>query len=159
METRKERSAGVGQGGHMARYGQLKNTASPLHMSKFGGHLLKSNLFITPTKLAWVPKLHNRLYSAVLQRLYNRFHTSNMHIKNKDSILKLIVPCLERHSRTIQQLAFRVTFAYLKVHDSSFVCRGFTVSPQIPHTPLGCCCCCSTRRRKLFLQPLKSGLV
>jgi len=36
-----------------------------------GGHIFKSNLFIMPTKLAWVPKLHDRLYSTVLQRLYN----------------------------------------------------------------------------------------
>lgn len=48
METREERSASVGRGGHTARYGQLQNTARPLHMSESGGHVLKSNLFITP---------------------------------------------------------------------------------------------------------------
>ena len=66
METREEKSASVGQGGHTERYGQLQNTASPLHMSESGGHILKSNLFITPAKSAWVPKLHNRLYSTEL---------------------------------------------------------------------------------------------
>ena len=55
-----------------------------------------------------------------------------MHIKNKESTFNLTGPHLERFSSTVQQLAYRVTFASLEVHNSTFVHRVFTVCPQIP---------------------------